>query len=147
MTLENSRIFSPLQTFLLSSWYLAWYTSSNISKIYLIFSMLYQSLPLAVCSCLIIPSNSVKETDLAKIWLTFHIFLTDFSSHIKHVVFFFNELLGLSYMIGSLEISSFQPNLKCNKIPLVTPDMSQIVYECLVWQIWQDLSSNLDLMK
>jgi len=75
-------------------------------------------------------------------------FLTYFSSNIKHIVFFKkNKLVGLPFIVGSLEIFSFQPNLKCNKIPLVTPDMSQIVYEDLVWQIWQDLYSNFDPIK
>jgi hypothetical protein len=63
----------------------------------------------------------------------FRIFLVDFSPDFKHIVFFrLNELLGLSYMVGKFEISSFQPNMNNIKISLVYSDMSQIVHGSLV---------------
>ena len=60
----------------------------------------------------------------------FHIFLVDFSFDFKHVaLFYFDELLGLLYMI---KISSFQNNLNHSKTPLITLDMSQTIHEYLV---------------
>jgi hypothetical protein len=63
----------------------------------------------------------------------FHIFLADLSLDFKHVVLSHqNKLLGLQYMIGKLQISSFHPNFNRNKILLVAPDISQTVHEGLV---------------
>jgi hypothetical protein len=59
----------------------------------------------------------------------FYIFLADFSSNFKHVVLsHMDELLGLLYMVGKLEMSSFQPNLSGRKMSHVAPNMSQIVH-------------------
>jgi len=60
----------------------------------------------------------------------FHIFLADLSLDFKYVRQ--NELLGIQYMIGKLQTSSFHPNFSRNKILLVAPDISQTVHEGLV---------------
>jgi len=44
-------------------------------------------------------------------------------------------ILVFPYMVGKLEMSSFQPNMNHIEIPLVAPDMSQTVNKGLVWQI------------
>jgi hypothetical protein len=63
----------------------------------------------------------------------FHIFLADLSLDFKYVVLSRqNELLGIQYMIGKLQTSSFHPNFSRNKILLVAPDISQTVHEGLV---------------
>jgi hypothetical protein len=52
-------------------------------------------------------------------------FLADFNLDLKHVVHsFLDELLSISYMVGKLEIFSFQPNLNHNKIPPIALNMS-----------------------
>jgi len=59
----------------------------------------------------------------------FYTFLADFNSDFKHVALSrMDELLGLSYMVGKLEMSSFQPNLSGRKMSHVAPNMSQIVH-------------------
>jgi len=82
-------------------------------------------------------------------WISnFCIFLAEFNFDFKHVALTrLDELLCLPYMIENLKISSFQHNLNCNKIPLVALNMSSIVYEDPVWQIWQDLCSNFNPLK
>jgi hypothetical protein len=56
----------------------------------------------------------------------FRIFLADFSLDFKHFVLpRLDELLGLPYMVGNIEMSSFQPNLNRSKIPPVASDMSK----------------------
>jgi hypothetical protein len=63
----------------------------------------------------------------------FHIFLADLSHDFKHIIFSCqDELLGLRYMVGKLQMSSFQNNFKRNKVLPVAPDMSQTVHESLV---------------
>jgi len=55
----------------------------------------------------------------------FRILLADLSPDFKHVIFSrLNKLLGLRYIVGKLQISSFQPNFNRNKIPPVAPNMS-----------------------
>lgn len=62
----------------------------------------------------------LKFLHVAQIF-NFHTFLTDFQ-----------ELLGLPYMVGNFEMSSFHKNLHHNKLLLVAPDISQTVHKCLV---------------
>jgi hypothetical protein len=63
----------------------------------------------------------------------FRTFMTNFSLYFKHVVLsHLDKLLGLSYMVGNIEISSFYPNLNHNTIPPIVADMFQIVHECIV---------------
>jgi hypothetical protein len=46
----------------------------------------------------------------------FHIFLADLSHDFKHIIFSCQDaLLRLRYMIGKLQMSSFQNNLKATK--------------------------------
>ena len=53
---------------------------------------------------------------IARIY-NFCMFLADLSLDFKHVVLFrLYELLGLQYIVGKFQISSFQPNLNWNKI-------------------------------
>jgi hypothetical protein len=60
-------------------------------------------------------------------------FLADLSSNFKHVVLSrLNELLGLQYIVGKIQMSSFYPNFNRSKIPLVALDMSQTVHEGIV---------------
>jgi hypothetical protein len=55
----------------------------------------------------------------------FRIFLTDLSPDFKHVILSrLDKLLGLRYIVGKLQISSFQPNFNRNKIPPIAPYMS-----------------------
>jgi hypothetical protein len=55
----------------------------------------------------------------------FHIFLADFSPDFKHVVLsFLDELLVLPYMVGKLDMYSFQPNLNRNEILFIASYMS-----------------------
>jgi hypothetical protein len=78
----------------------------------------------------------------------FRIVLANLSPDFKHAILFhLDELLGLRYMIGKLELSSSHPNFNRNKIPLVTLDMSQTLHWGLVWHIWQDSSTNSEPMK
>jgi hypothetical protein len=72
-------------------------------------------------------------------WISnFCIFLTDLSPDFKHVILFcLDELLGLRYIVGKFQMSSFYPNFNRSKIPLVALDMSQTVHEGVVWHIWQ----------
>ena len=78
----------------------------------------------------------------------FRTFLADFNPDFKHIVLScLDELIGLPYMVRKLEMSSFQSKLNQSNIPLVTLDMSQTVHKDLVWQIWQDSSSNFDHLK
>jgi len=66
----------------------------------------------------------------------FRIFLAHLSPDLKYVVLpYLDALLDLRYMIGKFQISSFQPNFNCGKIPSVALDMSQTVYEGLVLYI------------
>jgi hypothetical protein len=63
----------------------------------------------------------------------FRIFLADLSPDFKHVVLSrLDELLGLQYMVGKLQMSNFQPNFNRSKLLLVAPDMSQTVHEGIV---------------
>jgi hypothetical protein len=63
----------------------------------------------------------------------FSTFMTNFSLYFKHVVLFYlDKLLGLSYMVGNIEISSLYPNLNHNTIPPIVADMFQTVRERLV---------------
>jgi hypothetical protein len=56
-----------------------------------------------------------------------------FSPDFKHVVLSrLDELLGLRYIVGKFQMSSFYPNFNRNKITPVTLDMSQIVHKGLV---------------
>jgi len=56
---------------------------------------------------------------------SFLTFLANFNLDLKHVIHsFLDELLGISYIFGKLEISSFQPNLNHTKIPLIASNMS-----------------------
>jgi len=72
-------------------------------------------------------------------WIfNFCIFLADLSPDFKHVVLSrLNELLGLRYMVGKFQMSSFYPNFNRSKIPPIALDISQTVHECIVWHIWQ----------
>jgi len=64
-------------------------------------------------------------------------FLVDFSPDFKHVVLScLDELLCVPYMIWKIDMSSFQNNFNRNKIFPVALDMSQIIHEGLVQQIW-----------
>jgi hypothetical protein len=66
----------------------------------------------------------------------FRIFLADFNPNFKQVVFSrLDELMRLQYTVGIIEISSFHLNFNSNKTSRVALDMSQIVYEDLVWYI------------
>jgi len=66
----------------------------------------------------------------------FRIFLTYLSPDLNHVVLpYLDALLNLRYMVGKFQISSFQPNFNCGKIPPVALDMSQTVHEGLVLHI------------
>jgi hypothetical protein len=69
------------------------------------------------------------------VWISnFYIFLADF----KHVVLSrLNELLGLWYIAGKFQISSFYLNFNRSKITPLTLDMSQTVHNGLAWHIWQ----------
>jgi hypothetical protein len=63
----------------------------------------------------------------------FRTFMTNFSFYFKHVILsHLDKLLGLSYMIGNIEISSFYPNLNHNTIPPIVANMFQTVHERLV---------------
>jgi hypothetical protein len=74
----------------------------------------------------------LKFLNVSRIF-NFRMFLIDFSPDFKHVVFsHLDELLGLPYVVGKLEMSSFRLNLNRNKIPHVTSYMSQIIHEYLV---------------
>ena len=46
--------------------------------------------------------------------------------------FVLDELLGLRYIVGKFQMSSFYPNFNRSKIPLVALDMSQTVHEGVV---------------
>jgi hypothetical protein len=72
-------------------------------------------------------------------WISnFCIFLADLSADFKHVILSrLDELLGLRYIVGKFQMSSFYPNFNRSKIPPVALDMSQTVYEVLVWYVWQ----------
>jgi hypothetical protein len=64
-------------------------------------------------------------------------FLVDFNSYFKHVVLsHLDELLGLPYMVGKLEMSSSQFNLSRKTILHVASNMSQTLHEGLVCQIF-----------
>jgi hypothetical protein len=43
-----------------------------------------------------------------------------------------DELLGLSYVVGNLEMSSFHANLNHRQIPLIAPEMFQTIHKGLV---------------
>jgi hypothetical protein len=63
----------------------------------------------------------------------FRMFLINFSPDFKHVVLSrLDKLLGLSYIVGKFEMSSFQPNLNRNKISHVASYISQTIHEGLV---------------
>jgi hypothetical protein len=51
--------------------------------------------------------------------INFRTFLIYFNLDFKHILFRLDELLGLPYMVGKLEMSSFQLNLNSNNIPPV----------------------------
>jgi hypothetical protein len=72
-------------------------------------------------------------------WIfNFCIFLVDLNPDFKHIILScLDELLGLQYMVGNFQMYSFYPNFNRSKIPSVALDMSQTVYEGLVWHIWQ----------
>jgi hypothetical protein len=56
-----------------------------------------------------------------------------FSFDFKHVIISrLDELLGLLYMVGKLEMSSFQNNLNRSKVPPIAPNISQTVHKDLV---------------
>ena len=56
-----------------------------------------------------------------------------FSPDFKHVVLSrLDELLGLRYIVGKFQMSSFYLNFNRSKIPHVALDMSQTVHEDLV---------------
>jgi hypothetical protein len=77
----------------------------------------------------------LKFLHVARIF-NFHIFLADFNPDFKQVVFSrLHKLISLQYTVGIIEISSSHLNFNSNKTPLVALDMSQIVYEDLVWYI------------
>jgi len=82
-------------------------------------------------------------------WISnFHKFLANFSPDLKHIILsLLDELLSLPCMVVKLDIYSFHPNLNQSKISHVVPDMSQTIHGGLVWQIWQDSSSNFDPLK
>jgi hypothetical protein len=67
-------------------------------------------------------------------WISnFCICLADLSPDFKHAVLsHFNELLGLRYIVGKFQMSSFYTNFNRSKIPSVALDMSQTVHEGLV---------------
>jgi len=71
-------------------------------------------------------------------WISnFCIFLAVLSPDFKYVgLSHFNELLGLRYIVGKFQMSSFYTNFNRSKIPSVALDMSQTVHEGLVWHIW-----------
>ena len=46
-----------------------------------------------------------------------------------------DELVGLPYMVGKSEMSSFYPSKNHNKISLVASDMTKIVHKGIVWYI------------
>jgi len=72
------------------------------------------------------------------VWISnFCTILIDLSHDFKHVVLFrLDESLSLQYIVEKFQIPSFYPNFNRRKIPLVALDMSQTVYESLVWHIW-----------
>ena len=73
-----------------------------------------------------------KSLHVARI-SNFLTFLADFNLDLKHVVhFFLDELLSIPYMVGKLEMYSFQPNLNHNKIPPIASKISQTVHKGLV---------------
>jgi hypothetical protein len=77
----------------------------------------------------------LKFLHVARIF-NFHIFLADFNPNFKRVVFsLLNELMSLQYTVGIIEISSFHLNFNSNKTLRIALDMSQIVYDDLVWYI------------
>jgi len=68
----------------------------------------------------------------------FCIFLADLSPDFKYVVLSrLDELLGLRYIVGKFQMSSFYLNFNRRKIPPVALNMSQTVHEGHVWYIWQ----------
>ena len=74
----------------------------------------------------------LKFFHVARIF-NFCIFLTDLSPDFKHVILsHLDELLGLQYVVGMFQMSSFYRNFNRSKIPPVTLDMSQTVHEGLV---------------
>jgi hypothetical protein len=82
-------------------------------------------------------------------WISnFYIFLADLSLDFIHVILsHLDELLGLRYMVGKLQMSCFHPNFNHITISPVAPDISQTVHEGLVWHIWQDTFTNFDPLK
>jgi hypothetical protein len=65
--------------------------------------------------------------------LQFCIFLADFSLDFIYVILsHLDELLGLRYMVGKLQMSCFHPNFNHITISPVAPDISQTVHEGLV---------------
>jgi hypothetical protein len=66
----------------------------------------------------------------------FRIFLADLSPDFKHVVLSrLDVLLALQYMVGKLQMSSFQPNFNRSKFPPVAPNIFQTVHKGLVLHI------------
>jgi len=72
----------------------------------------------------VIKERSCHHLKMERLGWTRASLLANFKFDFKHVVLFFmDELMGLSYMDEKLEMSSLQPKFNCSKIPSISLEM------------------------